>query len=90
MTVLIRLDGFAPWIYLLDLFIAFTYSLALYIRFGGFIYFRYLWTLVSAYTVFVLIVNSVSFSHISERNTSTFLTISWKKSSALHYVIIRA
>ena len=90
MTVLIRLDGFAPWIYLLDLFIAFTYSLALYIRFGGFIYFRYLWTLVSAYTVFVLIVNSVSFSHISERNTSAFLTISWKKSSALHYVIIRA
>ena len=35
----------------------------------------YLWTLVLAYTVFILIANSVSFSHISERNTSTFLTI---------------
>ena len=75
MAVLIRLDGFAHWIYLLDLFIGFTYSLALYIRFGGFIYLPYLWTLVSAYTVFMLIVNSVSFSHISERHTTTFLLI---------------
>ena len=75
MAVLIRLDGFAHWIYLLDLFIGFTYSLALYIRFGGFIYLPSLWTLVSAHTVFMLIVNSVSFSHISERHTSTFLFI---------------
>ena len=35
----------------------------------------YLWALVSAYTVFILIANSVSFSHISERNTFTFLSI---------------
>ena len=75
MAVLIPLDGSAPWIYLLVFFIGFTYSLALYIRFDGFIYLRYLWTLVSAYTVLLLIVFSVSFSHISGRNTSTFLSI---------------
>ena len=72
LAVFIQLDGSAHWTYLLDLFIGFTYSLALYIRFGGFIYLPYLWTLVSAYTVFMLIANLVSFSHISERNTSTF------------------
>ena len=65
------LIGLICWIFI----IGFTYSLALYIRFGGFIYLPYLWTLVSAYTVFMLIANSVSFSHISERNTSTFLSI---------------
>ena len=75
LAVFIRLDGSAHWIYLLDLFIGLTYSLALYVRFGGFIYLPFLWTLVSAYTVFMLIANSVSFSHISERNTSTFLSI---------------
>ena len=75
LAVFIRFGGSAHWIYLLDLFIDFTYSLALYIRFGGFINLPYLWTLVLAYTVFILIANSVSFSHISERNTSTFLTI---------------
>ena len=71
MALLIGLD----LLDLLDLFIGFTYSLALYIRFGGFIYLPYLWPLVSAYTVFMLIANLVSFSHISERNTSTFLSI---------------
>ena len=75
MAVFILLDGPVYWIYLLDLFIGFTYSLALYIRFGDFIYLPYLWTLVSAYTVFMLIANLVSFSHISERNTPTFLSI---------------
>ena len=75
MAVLIGLDGSAHWIYLLDLFIGFTYSLALYIRFGGFIYLPYFWTLVTAYTVFMLIVKSVSFSHIPDRNTSAFLSI---------------
>ena len=75
LAVFIQFGGSAHWIYLLDLFIGFTYSLALYIRFGGFIYLPYLWTLVSAYTVFMLIANLVSFSHISERNTSTFLSI---------------
>ena len=75
LAVFIRFGGSSYWIYLLDLFIGFTYSLALYIRFGGFIYLPYLWTLVSAYTVFMLIANLVSFSHISERNTSTFLSI---------------
>ena len=75
LAVFIRFGGSSYWIYLLDLFIGFTYSLALYIRFGGFIYLPYLWTLVLAYTVFLLIANSLSFSHISERNTSTFLII---------------
>ena len=68
MAVFILLDGSET--YLLDLFYGFTYSLDLYIRFGGFIYSPYLWTLVSAYTVFMLIANLVSFSHISERNTT--------------------
>ena len=74
-AVFILLDGSVYWTYLLDLFYGFTYSLALYIRFGGFIYLPYLWTLVSGYTVFMLIANLVSFSHISERNTNTFLSI---------------
>ena len=95
MAVFILLDGSVYWTYLLDLFYGFTYSLDLYIRFGGFTYSPYLWTLVSAYTVFMLIANLVSFSHISERNANKFpsiyisLTFSWKKSSALHYVITR-
>ena len=63
------------WTYLLDLFYGFTYSLTLCIRFGGFIYTPYLWTLVSAHTVFMLIANLVSFSHISERNTNKFPSI---------------
>ena len=73
--------GFIHWLYLFDLvalligFIYWLYLLALLIRFGGFIYLPYLWALVSAYTVFILIANSVSFSHISERNTFTFLSI---------------
>ena len=75
MAVFILLDGSVCWTYLLDLFYGFTYSCALYIRFGGFIYSPYLWTLVSAYTVFMLIANLVSFSHISERNTNKFLSI---------------
>ena len=75
MAVFILLDGSLYWVYLLNLFYGFTYSFALYIRFGGFIYLPYLWTLVSAYTVFMLIANLVSFSHISERNTNTFLSI---------------
>ena len=65
LALFIRFSGFTHWIYLL----------ALFIRFGGFIYLPYLWALVSAYTVFILIANSVSFSHISERNTFTFLSI---------------
>ena len=73
--------GFIHWLYLFDLvalligFIYWLYLLALLIRFGGFIYLPYLWALVSVYTVFILIANSVSFSHISERNTFTFLSI---------------
>ena len=47
------------WIYLLALFIDFIYSLALSIRFDGSIYQPYLWALVSAYTVFITIANSV-------------------------------
>ena len=70
MAVFILLDGFVY----LDLFYGFIYSLALYIRFGGFIYSLYSWTLVSAYAVFMLIANLVSFSHISERNTNKFLS----------------
>ena len=65
LALFIRFSGFTHWIYLL----------ALFIRFGGFIYLPYLWALVSAYTVFILTANSVSFSHISERNTFTFLSI---------------
>ena len=42
MAEFILLDGSAYWVYLLDLFYGFTYSLALYIRFGGFIYLPYL------------------------------------------------
>ena len=49
------------WIYLLALFTGFIYSLALSIRFGSSIYLSYLWALVSAYTVFILIANSASF-----------------------------
>ena len=75
MAVFILLDGSVYWTYLLDLFYGFNYSLALYIRFGGFIYSPYLWTLVSAYTVFMLIANLVSFSPISERNTNKFPSI---------------
>ena len=97
MAVLIRLDGSAHWSCLLDLLIGFTYSLALYIRFDGFIYLPYLWSSVSACTVFmfIVIVNSVTFL-TSQKGTPlhfsqyTFLTLSWKKSSALHYVITRA
>ena len=63
------------WIYILALFNDFIYSLVLSIRFGGSIYLPYLWALVSAYTVFFLIANSVSFSHVSERNTLTLLSI---------------
>ena len=65
------------WIYLLVLFIDFIYSLALSIRFGGSTYLPYLWTLVSAYTVFIHIGNSVSFLQISERNTLTLLSYSY-------------
>ena len=75
LALFIRFGGFTHWIYLLALFIGFIYLLALLIRFGGFIYLPDLWALVSAYTVFILIANSVSFSHISERNTFTFLSI---------------
>ena len=75
MALFIRLGGFTYWIYLLALFISFIYTLTLFIRLGSFIYLPYLWALVSAYTVFILTANSVSFSHISERNTFTFLSI---------------
>ena len=75
MAVFVLLNGSVYWTYLLDLFYGFIYSLAVYIRFGGFIYSLYSWTLVSAYTVFMLIANLVSFSHISERNTNKFLSI---------------
>ena len=44
-----RFGGFTLWIY----------PLALFIWFGGFIYLPYLWALVSAYIVFILIANSV-------------------------------
>ena len=74
LALLIPFGGSTHWIYLLDLFIGFTYWLALFTRFGAFIYLPWLWALVSAYTVFILIANSVSFSHISERNTFTFLS----------------
>ena len=96
LALFIRFGGFTHWIYLLALFIGFIYLLALFIRFGGFIYLPDLWALVSAYTVFILIANSVSFSHISERNTFTFLSIyishvlMEKKSSAFRYIITRA
>ena len=75
LALFIRFGGFFVWIYLLALFIGFIYSLALFISFGGFIYLPYLWALVWTYTVFILIAISVSFSHISERNTFTFLSI---------------
>ena len=88
LALFIRFGGFTYWIYLLAFFIGFVYLLALFIQFGGsthciyllalfigFIYLPYLRALVSAYTVFILIANSVSFSHISERNTFTFLSI---------------
>ena len=75
LALFILFGGFTHVIYLLALFIGFIYSLALFIRFGGFIYLLYLWALVSAYTVFIIIANSVSFSHISERNTFTFPSI---------------
>ena len=92
LALFIRFGGNTHQIYLLDLFISFTYSLALFIRFGGFIYLPYLQALVSAYTVFILIANSVSFSHISESNNFTFFSIYishvlMEKTSALHYVI---
>ena len=87
LALFIRFGGFTYWIYLLAFFIGFVYLLALFIQFGGsthwiyllalfigFIYLPYLRALVSAYTVFILIANSVSFSHISERNTFTFLS----------------
>ena len=64
------------WIYLLALFTDFIYALALSIRFGGSIYLSYLWGLVSAYTVFILMANSVSSTHASERNTLKLLSIS--------------
>ena len=75
LALFILFGGFTHVIYLLALFIGFIYSLALFIRFGGFIYLLYLWALVSAYTVFIIMANSVSFSHISERNTFTFPSI---------------
>ena len=75
LALFIRFGGFTHWIYLLAVFIGFIYLLALFIWFGGFIYLPYLSALVSAYTVFILKANSVSFSHISERNTFTFLSI---------------
>ena len=75
MAAFILLNGSVYWVYLFNLFYGFTYSLALDIRFGGFIYLPYLWTLVSAYTVFMSIADLLSFSHISERNTNTFLSI---------------
>ena len=96
LALFIQFGGFTDWIDLLALFIGFIYSLALFIRFGGFIYLPYQWALVSAYTVFILIAISVSFSQISERNTFTFLSIyishvlMEKKSSAFRYVITRA
>ena len=96
LALFIRFGGFFVWIYLLALFIGFIYSLALFISFGGFIYLPYLWALVWTYTVFILIAISVSFSHISERNTFTFLSIyishvlMEKKSSAFRYIITRA
>ena len=49
--------------------------MALSIPFGGSIYLPYLWVLVSAYTVFILMANSVSFSHVSEKNSPTLLSI---------------
>ena len=84
LALFIRFSGFTHWIYLL----------ALFIRFGGFIYLPYLWALVSAYTVFILIANSVFLT--SQKGTPlhfsqyTYPTFSWKKSSAFHYVITRA
>ena len=48
-------------------FIGFIYSLALFIRFCGFIYWIYLLALVSAYTVSILIAISFRFSHSSDR-----------------------
>ena len=63
------------WLYLLDLSIGLFYSLPLFIRFGGFIYWIYLLALVLAYTVSILIAISFRFSHSSERNTLTFLSL---------------
>ena len=74
LALFIRFGGFTRWTYLVALFVGFIYSLALYIRSGGFISLPHLWTLVLAYTVFILLANSVSFSYISERNTFTFPT----------------
>ena len=94
LALFIRFGGFTHWIYLLALFIGFIYLLALLIRFGGFIYLPDLWALVSAYTVFILIANSVFLT--SQKGTPlhfsqyTYPTFSWKKSSAFHYVITRA
>ena len=61
----IPFGGFTYWIYLL----------ALFIRLGGFIYWVYLLALVSAYTVSMLLGISFRFSHSSERNTFTFLSL---------------
>ena len=63
LVLFIRFGGFTYWIYLL----------ALFIRFGGFIYWVYLLALVSTYTVSIAI--SFKFSHSSERNTFTFLSL---------------
>ena len=63
------------WLYLMDLSTGLFYSLPLFIRFGGFIYWIYLLALVLAYTVSILIAISVRFSHSSERNTFTFLSL---------------
>ena len=60
---------------LLALSIDSTYSWALVIWFGGFIYWIYLLALVSAYTVSILIAISFRFSHSSERNTFAFLSL---------------
>ena len=65
--------------YSLALFIRFggftywIYLLALFIRFGGFIYWVYLLALVSTYTVSIAI--SFILSHSSERITFTFLSL---------------
>ena len=72
---------FIHWLYLFDLvalyigFIYWLYLLVLFIRFGGFIYWIYLLALVLAYTVSILIAISFRFSHSSERNTLTFLSL---------------
>ena len=94
LALFIRFGGFTYWIYLLALFIGFIYSiwwlysldlsigfiywLYLFIGFTYSIWWLYLfaWSMGFSFSVYSIHPHSkLSFSHISERNTFTFLSI---------------